>query len=77
MAIIERENRICLLCNSGDIGDEYHYIFSCPVFDNERKSLIRHKFRHRPNVIKFKELMNSKNCSDLNNLYKLITLASQ
>ncbi|CAG2256342.1 unnamed protein product [Mytilus edulis] len=28
---VARENRKCLLCNSGDIGDEFHYIFMCSV----------------------------------------------
>ena len=30
----ERENRICTKCNSGDLGDEYHYIMECKHFEN-------------------------------------------
>jgi hypothetical protein len=26
---IARENRICPLCNNGEIGDEFHYLFKC------------------------------------------------
>ena len=26
---IPRENRICKLCNSKDIGDEFHYLLDC------------------------------------------------
>ena len=32
-------NLSCNLCNSGEVGDEYHYLFSCPFFNNDRKSL--------------------------------------
>ena len=38
---IARENRKCLLCNSGDIGDEFQYIFSCSKFDDNHNLLIR------------------------------------
>ena len=74
---IARENRLCLLCNSGDIGDEYHYIFSCSAFEDDRKSFVKQKFRYRPNIVKFKELMNSKNLLDLNNLCKFIRIINK
>ena len=69
---IERENRKCLLCNSDAIGDEYHYIFNCSAFDNCRKQCIAFYYRNRPNSLKFYELMNSKKCTELNKLCKLI-----
>ena len=31
-------NRICKLCNN-DVGDEFHYLFKCPSFVNERKNI--------------------------------------
>ena len=74
---IARENRKCLLCNSGDIGDEFHYVFMCSVFDENRKLLIRNKFRNRPNALKFKELMNSRSLYDMNNLCKFIRLINK
>ena len=30
---IERNNRICLLCDTNDIGDEFHYILQCRYFE--------------------------------------------
>ena len=33
---IIRENRICQLCSKNEIGDEYHYLFTCD--DNEIKN---------------------------------------
>ena len=29
----------CNLCNSGEVGDEYHYLFACPFFNSDRKIL--------------------------------------
>ena len=26
---IERDNRLCLLCNGNSVGDEYHYLVIC------------------------------------------------
>ena len=69
---IERENRKCVLCNSDAIGDEYHYIFNCSAFDNCRKQCIAFYYRNSPNTLKFYDLMNSKKCSELNELCKLI-----
>ena len=34
---VERKDRICMLCTSNDIGDEYHYCMCCPYFENLRK----------------------------------------
>jgi hypothetical protein len=34
---IIRENRFCHLCSRRELADEYHYIFECTEFINERK----------------------------------------
>jgi hypothetical protein len=49
---IARENRKCLLCNSDVIGDEFHYIFSCSKFDDNRNLLNRQTFRNRQTVLR-------------------------
>ena len=36
---IERDDRICHLCNS-DVGDEFHYIFNCTSLSAERNEYI-------------------------------------
>jgi len=37
---LERNQRVCNLCNNGDIGDECHYIFRCAYFSVKRKHYI-------------------------------------
>ena len=31
------EDRLCTKCSSADIGDEFHYVFSYPVFAESKK----------------------------------------
>ena len=38
---IARENRICPLCNNGEIGGEFHYLFKCQYFGNQRKIYLK------------------------------------
>ena len=68
---ISRENRKCHLSKSGNIGDEFHYLFKCTWFDSDRNILLANKFVKRPNNIKFKALMISSSPSVLNNLWTL------
>ena len=49
---------------------------SCSVFNDDRKQFLRKRYRNQPNSLKFNELMNSKNLSDLNNLCKFIRLVN-
>ena len=65
---IERRDRICPKCDLIDIGDEFHYLFICPYFVNERNELIPRKFTRRPNLLTFQQLMN---CEDKKSLLKL------
>ncbi len=69
---IEYKDRKCPDCKT--IGDEFHYLFSCELFKEERKRLIPKYFRNRPNMIKYEELMNSKNKSTLIKLTKFIKI---
>ena len=38
---IDKRDRICNLCNSADIGDEFHYFCICPAFHESRKKLFK------------------------------------
>lgn len=34
----EKPNRICCACNLGQIGNETHMIFDCPLYDSLRQN---------------------------------------
>ena len=58
---IPRENRICRLCNSNTIEDEYHFLLCCDFYNDIRASHIPRKYYTLPNIHKFYILMSSKN----------------
>ena len=58
------------LCNKNDLGDEYHYLLICPFFSDKRKQFIDKYYFTRPNMPKFKDLLNNQNINTLKNLSK-------
>ncbi|MES9880523.1 MAG: reverse transcriptase family protein [Sedimenticola sp.] len=56
---IEYGDRKCNICNTNDIGDEFHYLFICSSLSEERKKYLDTYYYLRPNVLKYKELLNS------------------
>ena len=66
------ENRLCTLCEMNDIGDEYHYLFICNFFTDQRKHLLKSYYYVKPSILKFNELMNTRRISYLKNTCKLI-----
>ena len=77
---VPRQNRLCNLCNNGEVGDEFHYLFSCPHGEISllRTISIRKYFYTRPNTLKLHELMNAKTKKKLSKLAKFIgTIVSQ
>ena len=55
-----------------EIGDEFHYILSCPHFHDMRIKYIDKVFWERPNVLKFSNLLSSKSKITLVKLSKFI-----
>ena len=64
----------CTLCNSKDVGDEFHYIFLCNAFKAERARFIPAKFLERPNALKYTELFESQDVQILAGLAKFSAL---
>ena len=62
---IVRAERICNLCSSGEIGDEFHYLFSCSHFSDDRKKLIKCIYYKNPSTLKMCSLLNL-NSANLN-----------
>ena len=65
---IERNHRLCHLCNSYLLGDEYHYLFECTHFSADRRKYIQRYYFTHPNTYKLQELMNNKDISILTKL---------
>ena len=68
----ERNQRHCMICNSGDLEDEYHFICICSAYNQIRKRYINKFYFYRPSVVKFIELMQSVNYSVVIKLCKFI-----
>jgi hypothetical protein len=62
---LERRERICKICNSNNIADEYHYLFECKNKDicMKRDQCITVSSHH--NTFKMNHLFNSLNIQEL------------
>jgi hypothetical protein len=69
---IPREERSCLICNSSDIEDEYHFVCICHCYNNIRRKYLKKYYYVKPSVYKFVQLLNSNNKADLINLSKFV-----
>ena len=69
---VSRNQRVCSLCNSGDIEDEYHFIIVCPVYTHFRSLYIKKYYYTRPSVFKFIELMGSDSKLIMRNVAKFL-----
>ena len=70
-----RQDRLCTLCDKQEMGDEYHYIFSCsyqPIAD-KRTKCIRKSLYQRPTIFNFQRLMNITSRSKLTKLAQFIS----
>ena len=48
-------------CTTDDIGDEYHYLFTCDFCKSDRKLYLKPYFYVKPNIRKYMELFTSTN----------------
>ena len=44
-------NRKCTLCNTNEVGDECHYILKCPLFTEDRNSILPTRLCRNPNNV--------------------------
>ena len=72
---IERSQRKCILCNSQDLEDEYHFSLICPAYSDLRKVYIQKYFYVKPSMFKFIELLNSTRLKILKNYALFIVKA--
>ena len=58
---VEAINRQCTLCDLNETGDEFHYIFNCKYFLDDRRKYLKHIYLVRPNTVIMYSLMNVSN----------------
>ena len=49
---IDRDNRICSLCNMNVIEDEYHFVLVCPFYSTIRDTYIKPYYKNKPSTFK-------------------------
>ena len=57
---VERDERTCELCFLNKLGDEFHYLFECSYFEDQRRMYIPRVLSRHPNTFKFRIFMNNK-----------------
>jgi hypothetical protein len=67
-------DKLCTICEAGDIGDEFHYIMSCSALKDERARYLDRPFYEKPNTLKLKILFQTNNLVILKNLIKFISV---
>lgn len=63
---IPRSERKCQHCNI--LEDEFHFLLECPLYHDFKINYIKRYFWKRPNILKFIELLQSKNTTVVKNL---------
>ena len=65
----------CKICDKNKIGDEFHYLFICPVLQEDRNRLLFVLPTISKYVVyKFIELMSTTNMKDLRKLAEFATI---
>ena len=74
---ILKSERRCLKRNTGDLGDEYHYVLICDFFKDERSQLIAPYYWKTPNAIKYNKLFCNTNKRTLGKLIRFIQIINK
>ena len=61
----------CPLCSSGDVGDEYHYLFHCDFFRNQREKFIPQEIIKQPQTGSMGKLFE---CNALTNTARFVKI---
>ena len=66
------DERLCTICDTHEIGDEFHYLYNCTHFNDLRSRCLKRYFYTHPNMEKTEQLFNITNRRELLNLAKFI-----
>ena len=69
-ANIPVEERVCTLCQTNKLGDEFHYLFECPFFRTQRATHLPRYYYTLPNMHKMMQLFESSDTKEMLNLAK-------
>ena len=66
---IHRHERICQICSTADIQDEYHFVLACTIYmyNELRVKFISRYYSCDPSVFTFTQLMSSSDTTTINN----------
>ena len=64
------DDRTCTLCQTNEIGDEFHYLFNCTFFSVQRTRYIMRYYYLQPNIHKMIQLFESPDFKEMLNLAK-------
>ena len=65
---LERNKRVCSMCNLNNIEDEFHVILRCPAYIDLRRKYLKPRYSIRPSVFKLIQLFNTCCLSELRKL---------
>ena len=69
-----RSLRKCNLCDSGTVGDEFHYVLECCFFDFDRKIFLPHIKRKPVNCFTHANIFNDTNFRRLRRLCNVLKI---
>lgn len=73
---IDHNDRLCELCTSGSIGDEFYYLFQCMAFISDREHFVKRYYRLGPNTLKMAQLSTTSNKRVQRNLATFCSITS-
>ena len=69
---IDRSERRCTFCDTGDLEDEYHFTLICSRYIEIRRLYLKQYYYRHPSVHKFIQLMQTSNKKELKNLCRYL-----
>ena len=69
-----RSERLCNNCDRGTVGDEYHVVFECSLFNDQREPLVDdlERYEHMPRLVAMATLLDCKHRPTLHRLAKFL-----
>ena len=76
-SVKDNGDNMCNLCEANEAGDEFHYLFVCSAFYEERKIYIPKYYSHHPSIMKLRQLFDFKDRKTLIKLCSFVEIIVQ